>query len=253
VNCIAIQVPIAMVTQPGKPVIGSWGATYRAAMTVRSSSPNVDSGSWVQVQRMGNPLINEVIIGTGDKDNWSRAVPSADAQFASYDLNPVLAAVINVVYGLAVPNNPRTDLLPLVQYAPIFGGPTIPAGPVADLLRINTSVPPTPAASRSRLGLLAVDGAGFPNGRRVSDDVTDIALRAVAGALAGAPYNSYRIGDGVNVNDVPFQETFPYVAFANSGRNRRHIDPGEPGCGVPTASPSGTLGGTLAQTPCPVN
>ncbi len=249
VNCIAIQVPIGMVTQSGKPVIGSWGATYRAAMTVRSNMPDQSSGGWVQVQRMGNPLINEVIIGTGDKDNWSRAVPSNDAQFASYALNPLLATVFNVVFGLQVPPTPRVDLLPLVQYSPVFGGPTIPAGPVADLLRLNTSVAPTAAASRSRLGLLGGDGAGYPNGRRVSDDVTDIAMRVVAGALVGAPYNTYRLGDGVNVNDQPFQETFPYVAFANSGRNRRHIDPGEPGCGPVTAGPNGTS----MQGPCPVN
>jgi hypothetical protein len=77
--------------------------------------------------------------------------------------------------------------------------------------------------------LLAGDAAGFPNGRRVSDDVTDIASRALAGILAGPQYN-YAIGDGVNTNDVPYQEVFPYVAWAQSGRNRRHIDPGEAGC-----------------------
>jgi hypothetical protein len=241
VNTIAIEVPISMVTQSGKPVIGSWGATYRAAMTVRSASPNADSGSFVQVQRMANPLINELIIGTGDKDKWSRAQPKDDSQFASYDLDPLLAKVFNLVFGIAVPAAPRTDLLPLVQYAAVFGDKTIPAGPVADLLRLNTSVAPTGADSRSRLGLLAGDGAGFPNGRRVSDDVTDIAMRVVAGVLAGSQYN-YRLGDGVNTNDVPYQETFPYVAFANSGRNRRHIDPGEVGCG-----------NLSVVTRCPVN
>jgi hypothetical protein len=250
VNCIAIEVPISMIILPGKPVIGAWGATYRAAMTVRSSSPNQDSGSWVQVQRMGNPLINELIIGTGDKDNWSRSAPKNDAQFADYALDPVLPKLLNTVFGLAVPPAPRTDLLPLVQYAAVFGDPSIPKGPVADLLRLNTSVKPTDPASRSRLGLLAGDAAGFPNGRRVTDDVTDIALRVVAGALAGAPYNTYGLGDGVNVNDAPLQEAFPYVAFANSGRNRRHIDPGESGCGAQSTVISG---GGLAQSPCPVN
>ena len=97
-----------------------------------------------------------------------------------------------------------------------------------------------PQGSRKRLGLLAGDAAGFPNGRRVSDDVTDIAARAVAGILAGPQYN-YPIGDGVNTNDVPYQETFPYVAWAQSGRQRRHIDPGEAGC---------TMGAGAA---CPTN
>jgi hypothetical protein len=95
--------------------------------------------------------------------------------------------------------------------------------------------------------LLAGDAAGFPNGRRVSDDVVDIAGRAVAGIFCGAtatcvdaagkPFTGAQvpaIGDGVNTNDVPYQETFPYVAFAQSGRNRRHIDPGEPGCTMNT-------------------
>lgn len=246
VNTIAIEVPASLITQQGKPVIGSWGATYRAQMTVRSADPNQDSGGWVQVQRMGNPLINELIIGTADKDKWSRSQPKDDAQFASYALNPLLATVFNVVFGIAVPPPPRTDLLPLVTYAKVFGDPTIPAGPPADLLRLNTAVKATDPSVRSRLGLLGGDGAGFPNGRRVSDDVTDIAMRAVAGALAGY---SYRLGDGVNTNDVGYQETFPYVQWANSGRNRRHIDPGEVGCGNLIANGNRDVG----RSPCPVN
>jgi hypothetical protein len=159
----------------------------------------------------------------------------------------LLARVFNTVFGIAVPPPPRTDLLPLVQYTPVItGDSTIPPGPVADLLRLNTSIKATDPASRSRLGVLGGDNAGFPNGRRVSDDVTDIAMRVVAGVLAG-PQFSYRLGDGVNVNDVPYQETFPYVAFAQSGRNRRHIDPGEPGCSPAVVTKFGTT------APCPVN
>jgi hypothetical protein len=247
VNTIAIEVPSSLITNPGKPNIGSWGATYRHAMTVRSSGVvNQESGDWIQVQRMANPLINEVIIGTGDKDKWSRTHPKDDAQFASYALDPVLPKVLNSVFGIAVPPAPRTDLLPLVQYLPIItGDSSLPKGPVADLLRLNTSIrPTTDPASRSRLGVLGGDNAGFPNGRRVSDDVTDIALRVVAGALAGY---SYRLGDGVNVNDVPYQETFPYVAWAQSGRNRRHIDPAESGCSPSVISRNGDT------KPCPMN
>jgi hypothetical protein len=84
-------------------------------------------------------------------------------------------------------------------------------------------------ASRKRLGLLAGDSAGYPNGRRVSDDVFDITMRALSGVRAGPQYN-YPLGDGVNTSDVPYQETFPYVAWAQSGRQRRHLDPGEAGC-----------------------
>jgi hypothetical protein len=227
VNTIAIEVPISMITQPGKPTIGTWGATYRPQITVRNNIlSNQSQGDWVQVQRMGNPLINEVLIGTADKDRWSRTPPSQDNQFAEYALDPLLGKVLRVL-GLTVPSAPRTDLLPLMQYTQLItGDPSIPVGPIADLLRLNTSVKPTPAASRSRLAVLGGDNAGFPNGRRLTDDVTDIAMRAVAGVLAGAKY-SYRLGDGVNANDMPLQETFPYVAWAQSGRDRRHLDPGE--------------------------
>lgn len=173
--------------------------------------------------------------------------PSSDSQFASYALDPLLARVFNAVYGITIPAPPRADLLPLVQYLPPIAAAGTPTGPIADLLRLNTGIPPTPAGSRRRLGVLAGDLGGFPNGRRVSDDVTDIAARAVAGVLCGvtAPCKDSTgadfkgtqvpaIGDGVNTNDVPYQETFPYVAFAQSGRNRRHIDPGEPGCTMGT-------------------
>jgi len=238
VNTIAIEVPISLLTRTGKveqatsaaATIGAWGTTSRPRILVRRSPlPAAGSGGYAQVQRMGNPLINELIIGTGSKDYWSMSQPVNDSQFASFDLDPLLARVLNAIYGIAIPTPPRTDLLPLVTYAAPIAAPGTPAGPIADLLRLNTGVAPTPEPSRKRLGLLAGDAAGFPNGRRVSDDVTDIAARAVAGILAGPQYN-YRIGDGVNTNDVPYQETFPYVASAQSGRSRRHIDPGEAGC-----------------------
>ena len=109
--------------------------------------------------------------------------PVNDAQFASFDLDPTLARIFNAVYGINIPPPPRTDLLPLVTYAPPIAAPGTPAGPIADLLRLNTGVPPTPKASRKRMGLLAGDGAGFPNGRRVTDDVVDIAARVVAGGV----------------------------------------------------------------------
>ncbi|MBV8571884.1 MAG: DUF4331 domain-containing protein [Acidobacteriaceae bacterium] len=247
VNTIAIEVPIAMLTRTGTQVaannpaatIGAWGATYRPRITVRRAPLGAESsGSYSQVQRMGNPLINELIIGTGFKDYWSMSQPKDDAQFAHFDLDPLLARVLNAVYGINIPTPPRTDLLPLVTYAPPIAAPGTKPGPVADLLRLNTGVPPTPAANRRRLGLLAGDTAGFPNGRRVSDDVTDIAARAVAGVLSSGfnVFPNNRIGDGVNTNDVPYQETFPYVAFAQSGRDRRHIDPGEAGCTMNTGA-----------------
>jgi hypothetical protein len=270
VNTIVIEVPIAYLTADGnkhsakdvKATIGAWATTSRAGLTVRQS-PNGESntGTYQQIQRLGNPLINELIIGTGYKDFWSMSQPVLDGQFASFDLDPTMARVFNAVFGINIPPPPRTDLLPLVTYAPPIAAPGTPAGPIADLLRLNTGVPPTPQASRKRLGLIAGDGAGFPNGRRLTDDVVDIATRVVAGGILNpkfdvAPNNI--LGDGVNATDVPPQETFPYVHFAYSGRNSRHIDPSETGCGAqPSSTSSEDSSGAPADqggsTTCPVN
>jgi len=277
VNTIAIEVPISMLTSdsqlhgPCDPqaTIGVWGTTSRPRVTIRRS-PTVRSKlealaespeaiqDFRQVQRMGNALFNELLIGTGSKDRFSMSPPKDDGQFAGFALDPLLARVLNAVYEalfgpdiLPIPAPPRVDLLPLVQYTQHaqlvsavggLGCTNFPAGgPVADVLRLNTGVPPTPVGMQKRMGLLAGDLAGYPNGRRVSDDVTDISARAVAGVLAGPPFNGFphnSIGDGVNANDKPYQPTFPYVAFAHDGRNRRHVDPTEQGCGA---------------SPCPAN
>src|SRR6266567_2364002 len=137
VNTIAIEVPRSLVVKSdATPVIGTWAATYRPATTVRQvAGPITTSGDLVQVTRMGNPLINELVIGTGSKDTFSASQPKDDSQFANFVLNPVLARVLNAVYGARVPDAPRNDLLPLAQYQ----GPTVPTGttlgPVADMLR----------------------------------------------------------------------------------------------------------------------
>ncbi|MDX1928752.1 MAG: DUF4331 domain-containing protein [Pirellulaceae bacterium] len=244
VNSIAIEVPVATLTRTGNvepansaaATIGVWCTTSRPRVLVRQSPlPSQSSGGFRQVQRMGNPLINELLIGTGFKDRFSMDEPKNDSQFANFFLDPALARVLNAATGGAVtiPTPPRTDLLPLVAYAPPIAAVGTPPGPVADLLRLNTGIAPTPPALASRLGLLAGDAAGFPNGRRVFDDVTDISLRAVAGVFNPAfnvsPNNA--LGDGVNVNDAAYRTTFPYLANCPSGRDRRHIDPGEPGGG----------------------
>jgi hypothetical protein len=194
---------------------------------------------------MGNPLINELLIGTGFKDRFSMDLPRNDSQFANFFLDPTLARVVNALTGgvVAIPPPPRLDLLPVVTYAPPIAAPGTPAGPIADLLRLNTGVAPTPEASINRLGILGGDAAGFPNGRRLQDDVVDVALRLVVGGVLAAPFPGFdaniggRLGDGVNVNDVPYRSTFPYLANAPSGRDRRHIDPGEAGCTAGSGAP----------------
>ena len=266
VNTIVIEVPISMLTSDGaihpatdaRATIGSWATTSRQQTTIRQSPmPDQNSGAFYQVQRLANPLVNELVIGTGSKDYWSMSDPVNDSQFASFDLDPLIARVFNAVYGISIPPPPRTDLLPLVTYAPPIAAAGTPAGPIADLLRLNTGVPPTPYAQRSRLGLIGGDAAGFPNGRRLTDDVTDIAARVVGGGVLAKGFNvapNNLIGDGVNAPDVPPQEVFPYVHFAYSGRDSRHIDAGENGCGEQPSNPDNaappTNQGGHAQ--CPV-
>jgi hypothetical protein len=243
VNSIALEVPVSMLTETGaieastspSATIGVWASTSRPRSTLRRAPlPPVSSGTYSQIQRMGNPLINELIIGTGSKDRFSMDQPKNDSQFAAFFLDPALARVLNALTGgvVSIPPPDRTDLLPLVTYAPPIAAAGTPAGPIADMLRLNTGVAPTPPVNQSRLGLLGGDAAGFPNGRRLVDDVVDISLRVVAGVLNPA-FNKFpnnALGDGVNVNDAPYRTTFPYLANAPSGRDRRHIDPAEPGC-----------------------
>ena len=254
VNAIAIEVPIAMLTKTGAieaatspaATIGVWGTTSRPRTTVRRAPlAQQSSGSWSQVQRMGNPLINELLVGTGFKDRFSMDQPKNDAQFASFFLDPALARIVNAATGgaLSIPTPPRLDLLPAVTYAPPIAAPGTPAGPIADLLRLNTGVAPTAYATQSRLGLLVGDAAGWPNGRRLGDDVTDVALRLVVGGVLAAPFPGYnaalngKLGDGVNVNDTNYNGAFPYLGYAPSGRDRRHIDPGEAGCTAGAGAP----------------
>jgi hypothetical protein len=245
VNSIVLEVPIKMLTVDGKihpytdkqAVIGTYGSTSRHQITVRRH-PYGDQhdGGFQQVNREGNPLINEVIIGTGFKDRFSMDAPVNDSQFATFVLDPVLAGVFSSL-GVPVPPNPRNDLLILVQYeAPICPGCTAKdAGPVADLLRLNTGIPPTAAGSQKRLGFLAGDLAGFPNGRRPIDDVFDISARAVAGILVNSSTFGTPLGDGVNTKTEGFNTSFPYVLPANDGRNSAHTGPGQAGCtGVPS-------------------
>ena len=251
VNAIAVEVPISMVRRSDglgvrspNATIGAWGTTSRPRELVNPRI-RVFPRQFRQVQRMGHPLINELIIGIGSKDRFSMDSPKADAQFADFFLDPPIARIVEALYGgvLTIPEAPRLDLLPLVVYtAPIINPLAeafTPAGPFADILRLNVSVPATPVSSASRLGLIGGDPAGYPNGRRLYDDVVDIVLRVgVGGVLTtdadGESLNRFpnnRLGDGVNVNDAPYRTSFPYLANCPDGRNRRHIDPGEEGGG----------------------
>jgi len=240
VNSIVLEVPTTMLTVDHKlhnagdkdAVIGTYGSTSRRRVTVRRSNDVGDDNSqWRQVNREGNSLINELIIGTGHKDKFSTDDPKNDQQFSKFVLDPLLAQLFASL-GIPVPPPPRNDLLLLVQYEPPIcpGCGSGDTGPIADLLRLNTGIPPTKVGEQKRLGFLVGDNAGFPNGRRPIDDVVDIAARAVGGILVDQQKYGTRIGDGVNINEDGYGATFPYVKPAHSGRNSHHIGPGQKGC-----------------------
>jgi hypothetical protein len=249
VHTIALRVPKTELTQDGsnptdptdqRSVIGIWAAANRSKVTVRlnSKQPNVSTGPWVQVSRLANPLFNEVIVPLGDKDAWNALDPADDQQFLEYVQHPELARLLPVLYPgvfphLASLSADRADLVAILMTG-------IPAGIIsgfqnytgatnADLLRLNMAIPPT--ANPNPLGILGGDLAGFPNGRRVTDDVVTIELRAIAGATYPLVDASFApdaaanlVTDGVTAasNSMPFLSAFPYLGVPNEGFDHRH-------------------------------
>jgi hypothetical protein len=230
-HSFTLQVPEADVTRNGKSVsdpgasnavVGVWTSTERKQVSVlrghgKAKHHKAHNG-WTQVSRLGNPLINEVIIPIGLKDKYNRTSPADDAaNFGAFALAPEPARLLNALFKLGVKENNRTDIV----QALLTGVPGLtqisPKSVPADTLKINLGVPPS--ASPNRFGVLAGDTAGFPNGRRLADDVTDIELRVIAGALLKPEQGGKQIplGDGVDQNDKPFRATFPYVALPDSG------------------------------------
>lgn len=243
VHTIALQLPKQLIsagrnvpTNVASPssVVGVYANAEREMLTRRG---NRIVSEWRQVSRLGNPLVNEVIIPLGRKDAWNAAQPSGDTAFLKHYTNPELAAAINALFPGVVnaPTANRQDLVAVLLKGLPPGNPTglvtqIGSNPkVADLLRLNLAIPP--AAAPNRLGAVAGDAAGFPNGRRLADDVVDIEEKAVGGALAGlfglpAPTaNAAKLGDGVDTNDQPFLPSFPYVATPLSGFDVKHPRP----------------------------
>jgi hypothetical protein len=224
VHSFALQVPAAEVTRDGKPVsgakapnavVGVWSSTERQAISVKRGSKKVE---WAQVSRLGNPLINEVIIPIGLKDKYNATSPADDLKnFGANALSPEPAAILNALFKLGIKENNRTDIV----QALLTGLPGLtqisPKAVPADTLKVNLGVPAT--ATPNRFGALAGDTGGFPNGRRLADDVTDIELRVIGGALLKSEEGGKQLplGDGVDVNDKPFRTTFPYVAAPDSG------------------------------------
>ena len=233
-HSIAIQVPIAQVVQIPKPTIGIYASASRQEVRVLKKDGTADGhGKFVQVSRLGEPLINEVVIPLGLKDFWNGSDPADDAQFENLYLNPEVARLENALYGTPPQGHPGGVLMPISEHNRsdlvqilLTGVPGLNfTGPhEADLLRLNTSIPP--AVVPNRLGVLAGDFAGFPNGRRLGDDIIDIDVRAFAEgygpilhAALGLPDKTPndQLGDGVDTNDKSFLSTFPYVATPAAG------------------------------------
>ncbi len=209
VTTLAIEVPKSCLTSGTDPVIGGWTTASQRQGRLLNPTPDrghataaKNGGAWTQVSRLGHPLVNEVIIGLPDKDRFNGSKPSGDLQFATYVTNPTLPRLLEIAFAtpagaIAPANLPRTDLLNVFLTG--IGGVNKPQGTVtpAEMLRLNTAIAAVPLASQNRLGVAgelvrvggaanlgsAIDLAGFPNGRRPNDDVVDISLIAVAGAL----------------------------------------------------------------------
>jgi hypothetical protein len=222
VHTVAIQVPIDKLTTGDSNIIGVRTTSYRQSMSVlrpigqpgsQNNNPSSSSGPWVQLSRLDMPLVNELVIPLKDKNRWNGSEPRFDSQFAKYVLDPEPARLIESILGVDVPNPPRNDLSTIF----LTGIPDLnkPAGvKPSSQLRLNTAI--QPSDNPNRLGVLRGDNAGFPNGRRPADDVVDIELQALAGGTPLTPgFNkapNNQLGDGVDANDVPLRNSFPYLA-----------------------------------------
>ncbi len=242
VHAIALKIPISQLTKDGstptnpmsqKAVIGVWAAAKRRRAVVREPGFAFEAGPWVQVSRLGNPLFNEVIVPLGDKDRWNAVPASEDKLFLKYVQHPELAGLLPVLYPGAFPNlaglkAARADLVAILLTG-------LPAGIVpgfqnftgntyADQLRLNLAIPPTASGKVNALGVVAGDLAGFPNGRRVFDDVVTVELRAIAGLTYPLVNPSYTpdaavnaITDGLTSASTSYLSQFPYLGTPQSG------------------------------------
>ena len=231
VNSVALQVPKSALGLSKDGIIGVWSTTDRPSMRVtRANGTQSYSGSYVQVSRLGSPLVNEVVVPAGLKDAFNALPPIKDHTIPAVVAkvtNPEVPQLIQSIYGIAAPPTPRNDLVAIFLTG--LKGLNQPASVTpAEMLRLNTGI--KPAESPNRLGVLAGDNAGFPNGRRLGDDVVDIELQALEGAVtvdASGKATDVTIvqplanGDLVNANDVAFGSSFPYVALPHSGSTVR--------------------------------
>ncbi len=259
VSSLAVQVPKSVLAANGldaSKVIGVWSTSERQAqIAINPDGTRKPSGAWVQVSRVGNPLVNEVVSSVALKDAFNALTPDKDASVAglvSRVTDPEVPKLIEKIYKIPAPATPRNDLVAVFLTG--IKGLNQPTKPTpSEMIRLNTSTPVTP--NPNRLGVLAGDTGGFPNGRRLTDDVVDIEVQTLEGAIQ--PDGSIKLvqalakGDGVNTNDVPFATSFPYVALPHSGSNTGPGGLGGPAAGggtIPSGGVATGAGGTAGHT-----
>lgn len=235
VQSIVLQVPMASVTNNGiAPAFANseFGVIAGRALSLRQSTRvyNADgtqtaSGPWVQVSRIGMPLVNEVVIPLALKDAFNALQTKDDGAALPVVLDPEAARLLKALYGIDVPPTPRNDLVAIFLTG-IEGLNKPPFVKPSEQLRLNLFTPATPIGAGNRMGLLGGENGGYPNGRRLIDDVVDITLQAAAGGTPFTPAQNKapnnQLGDGVNANDKPFTATFPYVASPHQGFDHQH-------------------------------
>ncbi len=229
VTSLILEIPKSALVASTNGIIAGW-----------TTASKVDGTNLVQISRLGQPLVNEVVIGLQDKDKFNASEPSGDPQFIDYVSHPTLPALVELLFGAAgvrAPTNfPRTDLITVF----LTGVPTLNAdGGVGELLRLNTGIAAVPAAAQNNLGVIAGDVAGFPNGRRPGDDIVDVALRVVMGKLLSsndAPSGQLPFTDGATVNAGMFKQVFPYLNTPIPG------SPNEPSVTITLQSASSVQG-----------
>ncbi len=217
-NSIALQVPSALLTAggDGSGIVGVWSTTDQQTMTL-SKGASTPTGDYVQVSRLGSPLVNEVVVPAGLKDAFNAINPVEDhtvQPVVDKVLDPEVPHLIEAIYGIKAPATPRDDLVAAFLTG-IDGLNKPPSVTAAEMLRLNTTI--APSSDPNRLGVLAGDNAGFPNGRRLADDVVDIELQALEGAIRTGIVPALKDGDKVDKNDERFGTRFPYLALPHSG------------------------------------
>ena len=272
VNSIGLQLPKSALALKGdatrNPVVGIWSTTSRRTMQL-SAGKATPTGDYVQVSRLGHPLVNELVVPAALKDAFNSLTPDKDGTIpavVSRVTDPELPKLIEKIYGIPAPAAPRNDIAEIF----LTGITTKAGGPIkadlnsqlmnkdvaaksfvpSEMLRLNMAIPPT--AQPNRLGVLAKDLQGFPNGRRLTDDVVDIEIQALEGAAqTGVLVAALAAGDGVNANDRAFGSVFPYLALPNSAAvNRAGGQDGMPSGGVETGrTGAGPADGGFPVTP----